>query len=225
MDNRILRKRTILVIIITVLMMLAEIYYGLTSNSMALTADGFHMGTHAVAFIITLIVCIIAIEHEEKAEKFNAIGGLISAILLGLTAIGIVWESVERFIFPLSITFEEAILVAIIGLVVNILCIFIMGGDFHIHLTGDINHEHCGCHHNHAENHHHENKTENLNFKAAYLHIIADAMTSVLAIGALILAKFLGLIFLDSIIGCVGGFVIFKWAIDLIKSSYKILKA
>ena len=218
MDNEILKKRTILVIIITLLMMSAEIYYGITTHSMALTADGFHMGTHAAAFIITLIVCIIAIKHKEKAEKFNAIGGLVSAILLGFTAMGIIWESVERFIYPISITFEEAITVAILGLVINILCIFIMGGDCHIHLNGDINHKHCSHAHNHKI------EPENLNYKAAYLHIIADALTSILAISALILAKFLGLVFLDPIIGCVGGFIIGKWALDLIKVSYTALK-
>ena len=139
MDNKILRKRTALVIIITLLTMIAEIYYGIITNSMALTADGFHMGTHVVAFAITLIVCIVAIKYEEKTEKLNALGGYTSAILLGFTSLGIIWESVERFINPLSITFTDAIIVAILGLIINLICIFIMGGDSHLHFH---NHEH-----------------------------------------------------------------------------------
>lgn len=217
MDNKILRKRTIAVIIVTVLMMIAEIYYGIASHSMALTADGFHMGTHVLAFGITLIVCLIATKHEDKTKKLNALGGYTSAILLGFTSLGIIWESVERFFNPLSIGFSDAILVAILGLIVNLLCIFIMGGENPLH-----NHNHVHCHCGDCE-HHHEEHTENLNYKAAYLHIVADAMTSVLAIGAILLGKYLGLSFLDPIIGIFGGFVIAKWSFDLLKSSSKVL--
>ena len=217
MDNKILRKRTITVIIVTVFMMIAEIYYGITSHSMALTADGFHMGTHVLAFGITLIVCLLAVKYKDKTERLNALGGYTSAILLGFTSLGIIWESVERFFNPLSISFSDAILVAIIGLVVNLLCIFIMGGENPLH---NHNHSHCNC--GQCE-HHHKDHDENLNYKAAYLHIVADAMTSVLAIGALLLGKYFGLTLLDPIIGIVGGLVIAKWSIDLLKSSSKIL--
>ena len=206
MNNKILRKRSLLVIIVTILMMLAEIYYGLISNSMALLADGFHMGTHAIAFSITFIVCIIAIKHEDKTQKLNALGGYTSAILLGFTSIGIIWESCERLFNPISISFTDAIIVAVIGLVINLLCMAIMGNE----------HEHTNCHH-------HEHHHENLNFKAAYLHISADAMTSILAIAALILGKYLGWTLLDPIIGVFGGGIIAKWAIKLIKDSSKIL--
>ena len=222
MDNKILRKRTISVIIVTILMMIAEIYYGITSHSMALTADGFHMGTHALAFIITLIVCLFAIKYEDKTQKLNALGGYTSAIFLGFTSLGIIWESVERFFNPLSITFTEAITVAIIGLAVNLICIFIMGGDSHLHFH---NHEKtCGvCSHDECHEHHHHENSENLNFKAAYLHILADAMTSVLAITALLLAKYFGWIILDPIIGIAGGIIIAKWSLDLLKTSSQIL--
>ena len=218
MDNKILRKRTIAVIIVTILMMIAEIYFGIITNSMALTADGFHMGTHALAFIITLIVCLFAIKYEDKTEKFNALGGYTSAIFLGLTSIGIIWESVERFFNPLSITFGEAITVAVIGLVVNLVCIVIMGGDSHLHFH---NHEKtCGeCNHDECHEHHHEN----LNYKAAYLHILADAMTSILAIAALLLAKYYGWVVLDPIIGITGGIIIAKWSVDLLKKSSLML--
>lgn len=224
MNNKTLRKRTILVIVVTVLMMLAEIYYGITTHSMALTADGFHMGTHVLAFGITLLVCFIAIKHEDKTEKLNALGGYTSAILLGFTSLGIIWESLERFFSPKTITFEDAILVAIIGLVVNILCMLIMKGKHPLHIH---NHSHCSCHHceehHHTESNHHEHSHENLNYKAAYLHIAADAMTSVLAIAALLLGKFCGWTILDPVIGVLGGFVIAKWSVDLLKTSTKIL--
>lgn len=220
MNNKILQKRTLIVIAVTVLMMVAEIYYGITSHSMALTADGFHMGTHVLAFAITLIVCMIAIKYQDKTEKLNALGGYTSAILLGFTSIGIIWESVERFFNPLSIGFSEAILVAIIGLVVNLLCIFIMGGksSWHIH-----KHSNCDFCENHANCSEHEHEKENLNYKAAYLHIVADVMTSVLAICALLLGKYFGFTVLDPMIGVFGGFVIAKWSFDLLKSSSKIL--
>lgn len=214
MDNKILRKRTLFVILITLVMMFAEIYFGITTHSMALTADGFHMGTHALAFGITLIVCIIALKYEDKTEKLNALGGYTSSILLGFSGLGIVWESVSRFFNPLSISFEDAIFIAILGLVVNLLCMLIMGGEHSSH-THEHGHENCcPCH-----EHHHSN----LNFKAAYLHIAADALTSILAILALLCGKYFGWYALDPIIGAVGGFIIVRWAWGLLKSSTRIL--
>ncbi len=207
MDNILLKKRTMAVIIITLITMFAEIYFGIVSHSMALTADGFHMGTHALALAITFVVCIFAIKYQDKAVKFNALGGFTSAILLGFTSLAIIYESVERFFKPLEISFTDAILVAVIGLIVNLICVFVMGGKNH--------HHHNTCHHEHSE--------ENLNFKAAYLHILADAFTSILAIGALVLGKYFGLVFLDPCIGILGGLIIAKWAVDLIKSSSLIL--
>lgn len=230
-----LKKRTMAVIVITIITMVAEIYFGIISHSMALTADGFHMGTHALALLITFVCCIMALKFEEKTEKFNALGGYTSAILLGFTSLGIIYESCERFIHPLNISFSDAILVAVIGLVVNLVCVMIMGGH-HVHFECvPCNHNHH--HHNHDDEHHHqkhdhdgeccchnkEHEKENLNFKAAYLHILADAFTSILAIVALLLGKYYGLVFLDPVIGCVGGLIIAKWAYDLLKSSSLIL--
>lgn len=206
MENNILLKKTQVVILITLITMIAEIYFGFITHSMALLADGFHMGTHAFALLITLFVCYLAIKFENKEEKFNALGGYTSAILLGFTSLGIIWESVERFFNPLSISFSEAILVAIAGLVINVICVFLMGEN---HVFG---HNHCH-HHNH----------ENLNYKAAYMHILADAFTSVLAIAALLLGKYFGLVFLDPVIGLLGGYVIAKWAVGLMMKSGKIL--
>lgn len=210
MDNSILKNKSLLVIVITIITMIAEIYYGIISHSMALTADGFHMGTHALALGITFLVCIFAIKYQDKTEKFNALGGYTSAILLGFTSLAIIWESIERFFHPLNISFSEAILVAIIGLIVNLLCVLIMGGKHH-------HHEHNHCHK------HHEKSEDNLNYKAAYLHILADALTSIFAICALILGKYLGWVILDPIIGILGGIIIAKWAIGLLISSSKIL--
>lgn len=195
MNNKLLLKKTELVILVTLLTMCAEIYFGFVTHSMALLADGFHMGTHAAALFITAIVCYLALRFQNKEETLNTIGGFISAILLGFTALGIIYESFERFFNPLSIAFSDAILVAVIGLVVNIVCVLLMG---------DTHHHHC----------HHE---ENLNYKAAYLHILADALTSLFAIGALLLGKYFGLIFLDPVMGLVGGIVIAKWSFDLLK--------
>lgn len=206
MNSKILLKKTQLVIAVTLLTMAAEIYFGFVTNSMALLADGFHMGTHAVALFITVIVCYLAMKFKNKEEKFNALGGYTSAILLGFTSIGIIWESIERFFNPLSISFTDAIIVAVVGLIVNAVCILLMGEN-HSH-----EHDHC-----------HQHEHENLNYKAAYMHILADALTSLLAIGALLSGKYFGLVFLDPVIGLTGGIVIAKWAIDLLKKSSKIL--
>ncbi len=208
MDNRTLKRKTLLVIGVTLITMALEIVFGIISKSMALTADGFHMATHVLALSITFAVCYVISKRKYNEERLNAIGGYTSAIFLGLTAIGIIYESIERFINPEAISFNDAILVTVIGLLVNMICIFIMNGS-HGH-----DHSHC--------KHHHEHK-ENLNFKAAYLHILADALTSLMAIFALLLGKYLGLVFLDPLIGIVGGFIILKWACGLLKDSFKIL--
>lgn len=209
MNNDTLKNKTLLVIVVTLLTMAAEITFGFITHSMALTADGFHMGTHALALSITFAVCQVITRYRNKEDVLNALGGYTSAILLGITALGIIWESVERFIHPEHISFNEAILVTIIGLVVNIICILIMS-DHH--------------HHGAAVCHHHEHRhDENLNFKAAYLHILADALTSVMAIAALMLGKYFGWIFFDPLIGIIGGLIILKWSISLIRQSFDIL--
>lgn len=209
MNNEALKSKTLLVIIVTLVTMAAEITFGFITRSMALTADGFHMGTHALALSITFAVCQVITRYRNKEQILNALGGYTSAILLGITALGIIWESIERFIHPEHISFNEAILVTIIGLVVNIICILIMSDHHH--------HGGTACHH-HDHNHH-----ENLNFKAAYMHILADALTSVMAIVALMLGKYFGWIFFDPLIGIVGGLIILKWSISLIRQSFDIL--
>lgn len=213
MNNTVLLKKTSLVILTTLIAMIVEIYFGFTTHSMALLADGFHMATHSVSFLITFAVCLIILKYKNKEEKLNALGGYTSAILLLLTALGIFVESILRFINPETISFSQAIIVAIIGLIVNGICILLMGENH--------NHEHHHSHHCEKNNHNVHN--ENLNYKAAYIHILADALTSILAIVALLLAKYFNLVFLDPLMGLVGAYLIFKWSINLLKKSSKIL--
>lgn len=210
MNNDVLKNKTLLVIIVTLVTMAAEITFGFLTRSMALTADGFHMGTHALALSITFAVCQVITRFKNKEDVLNALGGYTSAILLGLTSVGIIWESVERFIHPEHISFNEAILVTVIGLIVNVICILIMSDRGH-------HHHHGGC------VHHYEEHAENLNFKAAYLHILADALTSVMAIVALMLGKYFGWVFFDPLMGVIGGLIILKWSVGLIKQSFDIL--
>ena len=213
MNNTILLKKTSLVILTTIIAMVAEIYFGFITHSMALLADGLHMATHSVSFLITFVVCLLILKYKNKEEKLNALGGYTSAILLLITALGIFVESILRFINPETISFSQAIIVAVIGLIVNGICILLMGENH--------NHEH---HHSHqCEEHHHHEHNENLNYKAAYIHILADALTSILAIVALLLAKYFNLIFLDPLMGLVGAYLIFKWSINLLKKSSSIL--
>ena len=210
MNNILLKSKTKLVIAVTILTMFAEIFFGLWTNSMALTADGFHMGTHAFALFITFIMCSVVAKYQDKEELLNAIGGYTSALLLLATSFFVFYESIERLINLRNISFDDAILVTVIGLIVNIICIFIMG-------------DHGHHHHKHQDEPEHiEHKGENLNFSAAYIHILSDALTSIIAIVALVLGKYLGLIFLDPIMGIVGGVLILKWSVNLIKKSFKV---
>lgn len=204
-------KRTLLVIILTLITMFIEIVIGYITHSMALFADGWHMGTHAFALSITFItyVLIRKLKFSDKfafgTGKFSTLSGFASSILLGLTGLLIIFESIDRIFNPLNICFNEAIIIAIIGLIVNSICILIMGGHQH----------HIGHKHNHEH--------EDYNFKSAYMHILADAMTSVFAISALFAGKYLGWIALDPIVGFLGGTVICIWAYNLIKSTTAIL--
>jgi len=216
-----LETRTLLVVILTLITMFLEIFYGYITHSMALLADGFHMGTHALALGITFLAYFLSRKFAESdlflngTDKIKTLAAYTSSIFLGLTGIGIIVESLSKFINPVQIIFSDAIIVAAIGLIVNILSILIMKGK-HVHL-------HIGeCEHHH--HHHHEEKVkEDSNFKSAYLHILADVLTSVLAILALILCKFLHVTYFDPCIGILGGIVIIKWSIGLIKDTVKEL--
>ena len=203
-------KRTLVVIIFTVVTMFAEIIYGYITHSMGLLADGYHMGTHALALGLTYIAYVLIRKLKDSPKfpdgtgKIGTLAAYTSSIFLGLTGIWIIAEAVQRLINPLEIQFSEAIIVAVIGLLINLTCIFIMEGKKHSH-----NH----CEHNH----------EDYNFKAAYYHILADVLTSILAITALLIGKYFNIIYFDSLIGILGGILIIKWAAELIQKTVKIL--
>jgi len=215
-DKKRLEKVTLIVVAITFVMMIAEILFGWLTNSMALLADGWHMGTHAFALGISVVAYTLARKKTDDARftfgtwKIEILGAYSNALILGLVAIIMAYTSVERLIHPLSIVYNEAITVAIIGLVVNFVCIAILnrGSSSHMHE-----------HHTPNEPHSHDD----LNFHSAYLHVIADSMTSVFAIVALLGAKYYGLNWLDPVMGIVGAFFIGRWAKILIKDSANIL--
>ena len=214
-------KKTLIVIVFTLLAMFAEIVYGYITNSMALLADGYHMATHALALGLTYVAYVLARKFSGSeifingTGKIGTLAGYTSSLFLGFTGIWIIIEAAQRFLNPLTIKFDEAILVAIIGLVVNGICIIIMS-DKHLH-----EHEE---HEEHESEHKHEHEREkDYNFKAAYYHILADALTSILAIVALLAGKYFNYIYLDAIIGCLGGLLILRWAKGLIVDTVKIL--
>lgn len=196
----------------TLLMMIAEITTGWFSGSMALLADGWHMGTHFFALAITAFAYWFSRKHADNREysfgtgKVDVLGGFTSAIILGVVALLMVGESFDRLLNPENILFNEALLVAIIGLVVNLVSALMLSEHSHSHNS-------CDGHH-----HHHDH-----NLRAAYLHVIADALTSVLAIIALLAGKHMGWVWLDPMMGVVGALVISKWAYGLMRDTSRIL--
>ena len=214
-------KVTLIVVIITLITMVAEIIAGLVSGSMALLSDGVHMGTHAIALFITLAVYIFARKQFNNPSfsfgtgKVGVLGGYTNAVLLLLAAGAMAVESVERLINPVDILLNQAIIVAVIGLVVNIASAAILGYGREDHVYGD----HI---HSPKDRGHHRQK-EDHNLKSAYLHVITDALTSVLAIFALLIAKFYGLFFVDPAVGVLGSVVIAKWAIGLLRQTSSLL--
>ncbi|MDG4475760.1 CDF family Co(II)/Ni(II) efflux transporter DmeF [Thiovibrio frasassiensis] len=206
-------KRTRQVLIITAITMLFEIAAGMAFGSMALLADGWHMGTHVAAFLITIFAYRFARKHAQNTAfafgtgKVSVLGGFASAIVLILVALIMLVESGQRILAPQPIHFNEAIGVAVLGLLVNIACAFLLQGH-HDHTQGQEDDDH----------HHHDH-----NLKSAYLHVLADALTSVLAIGALLFGKYLGWNWLDPLIGIVGAMVICRWAYGLLRETGAIL--
>ncbi len=206
-------SRTLWVVALTACMMLVEISAGYLYGSMALLADGWHMGTHVAALSITLFAYRYARAHADNPRfsfgtgKVGSLGGFASAIALAIVAILMGLESVQRLFAPESIRFNEAILVAIIGLAVNLVSAWLLqGGHDHHH------------HHHHEDHHHHDH-----NLRAAYLHVLADALTSLLAIAALLGGRTFGWSFLDPLMGIVGGLVILKWSWGLLRTAGQVL--
>ena len=172
-------KRTRVVIVITFVMMLLEITAGVISHSMALLADGWHMSTHAIAFMMAALAYYFTRRHASNARfsfgtgKIGVLGGFSSAIVLSVIALAMAGESVHRLFSPLTIHFNEAIGIAVLGLCVNLVSAFLLKDDPHHHHAHDGSSEAGHTHH------------RDLNLRAAYIHVLADAFTSVLAISAL----------------------------------------
>ena len=205
-------KKTLVVIVVTLAAMIAEIFFGYMTHSMALLADGFHMGTHMFALTLAFAAYVFIRKFSNSeyfpngTDKIGILAAYTSSLFLGLTGIWIIIEAGERFLHPLQIHFNEAILVAAVGLIVNTVCIFIMEGKYSHNEDIEYNHE-----------------ESDYNFKAAYYHILADTLTSILAIIALFAGKYLHILYLDSLIGILGGILILKWAAGLLKNTVAVL--
>lgn len=238
-------KKTKWVTLITLVTMFVEIGVGYWSGSMALLADGWHMASHTLALFLSLLVYYLFRHPKFKAAftfgggKILSLGGYTSAIFLILIAGSMIYESIMHFFEVKEIHYNEAIWVAVIGLVVNLVCAAILheGHDHsHGHSHGhshDHGHAHkhefvkaqphshgAGCSHDHGHSHghaHHHHKDHNKD--SVYIHILTDALTSVLAIVALLMGKWQGWSWLDPAVGVLGGIVVFKWSVGLIKQS------
>lgn len=212
-------RRVWLVIALTASMMVAEIAAGTLYGSMALVADGWHMSTHAGAMLITALAYLYARRHVGDARfsfgtgKLGDLGGFASAVVLALIALLIGWESLMRLANPVEIRFGQAIGVAVVGLVVNLACAWLLRDD-HSHHHGHGHHHHDHDHHGHARDN---------NLRAAYLHVLADALTSILAIVALLAGRSYGWLWADPLMGVVGALVIARWSWGLIQDAGSVL--
>ncbi|KAF0192219.1 MAG: cation diffusion facilitator family transporter [Gammaproteobacteria bacterium] len=213
-------RNTRRVIALTLTMMIIEIGAGTAFGSMALLADGWHMGTHAAALGITAFAYAYARRHKDNPRysfgtgKVGVLGGFASAVALAVIALVMALESVHRFFVPVEIHFNQAIGVAVVGLIVNIVsAVMLHAGDDHDHH----HHEHDD-HDDHDHRHHRDH-----NLRAAYLHVIADALTSVLAIVALLTGKMLGWVWMDPMMGIVGAILITRWSIGLMRDTSGVL--
>jgi cation diffusion facilitator family transporter len=207
-------RRTWLVVALTAATMVAEIAGGTIYGSMALVADGWHMATHAGALAIAALAYRFARRHARDPRltfgtgKLGELAGFASAVILGIVALLIGYESVVRLWHPAAIDFQLAAMIAVIGLAVNLISAWLLY-DRHQHA-----HDHADHHHAHAKDH---------NIQSAYFHVLADALTSVLAIGALLAGWFYGLAWLDPMAGVAGALVIATWSFGLIRSAGAVL--
>jgi cation diffusion facilitator family transporter len=221
-------RRTWLVVGLSLVMMVAEIIAGTIFGSMALMADGWHMSTHAAALAVSAVAYNFARRHARDRRfsfgtgKFGELAAFSSALILALVALLIGYESVVRLLSPVTIRFEEALLVAVIGLGVNLLSAWLLSDEHHRH-----GHDHRRAaradHHAHHDDHHAaavaHHAAHDTNLRAAYLHVLADALTSMLAIAALLAGWVLGWTSLDPLMGIVGAFVIAHWSWGLLRTA------
>ena len=227
-DSSSAERRTRIVVAITAIMMVVEISSGIVFKSMALLADGWHMSTHVAAFLITAIAYHFTRRHAHDplysfgTGKMGVLGGFASAVLLLVVAVLMAGESLHRLFAPEAIRFNEAITIATIGLGVNLVCALLLKDDHHHH-----HHGHGHQHHDHHDHAHsgegHSHHAHDLNLRAAYLHVLADAFTSVTAIVALVAGKFYGWSWMDAVMGLVGSAVVSIWAYGLIRDTSGIL--
>jgi cation diffusion facilitator family transporter len=214
-------RRTWFVVALTAVMMVGEIVAGIVFGSMALLADGWHMATHAAALGIAALAYLFARRQARNSRftfgtgKFGDLAAFASAVILAIVAIQIAFESVARLVNPVTIAYREAIAVAVLGLVVNLVSAFLLREEHDDH-----HHGHSHAHgHDHGHAHHHRDN----NLRAAYVHVLADAATSVLAIAALLTAAYLQWTWADPVVGIVGAAVIASWAVGLLRSSGSVL--
>lgn len=213
-------RRARMVTLLTAGFMAVEIVTGLLFGSMALLADGIHMATHVGALGLAAAAYWLARRHAHDRRfsfgsgKFGDLAAFASAIVLGLLSVGVAIESAHRFFAPVSVRYEEALVIAVIGLLVNIASAAILHDDHH--------HEHHHDDHHHDHPHDHGEHRDN-NLRAAYVHVLADAATSVLAILALLMGLLFRISWADPLVGLVGAVVIASWAVGLIRDSGLVL--
>lgn len=217
--NPLAEKNTLRAVVITAVMMVIEIVGGYVYNSMALLADGWHMSSHALALGVSAGAYALArrLANDRRFAfgtwKIEVLGGYSSALLLAVVAVLMLVQSVEHLLSPAPIHYDEAIPIAAVGLLVNLLCAWLLkDGHHHGH---DHGHDHS---HGHTAHHQHD-----LNLRSAYVHVMADAATSVLAILALVGGKYLSIRWLDPVMGIVGAMLVAQWAVSLIRQSGRIL--
>ena len=218
-------RRTLWVVALTTVMMVGEIVAGMVFGSMALLADGFHMATHAGALAVAAGAYAFARRYATDPRfsfgtgKVGDLAGFASALVLGIVAIGIAVESLMRLLQPQAVDFGPAAMVAVIGLIVNLVSAMLLsGGHHHGHRHGhDHDHHHGHDHHGHGVAH------KDNNLRAAYVHVLADALTSVLAIVALLAGLFVGWAWVDPAMGLVGALVIARWSWSLMRETAAVL--
>jgi cation diffusion facilitator family transporter len=209
-------RRTWVVVALTAIMMVGEIMAGWLSGSMALLADGWHMATHAVALGIAGLAYLFARQHAKSSRfsfgtgKFGDLAAFASAIILAMIAVQVAYESVVRLVHPVPIAYRAAISVAVLGLAVNLLSAWLLR-------------ETHGHHHDHGHSHEHHHDHHDNNLRAAYVHVLADAATSILAIAGLVVAMSAQWVWADPVVGLIGSIVIASWAYGLIRSSGAVL--
>ncbi len=205
-------------------MMVFEIFGGWFFNSMALLADGWHMSSHMLALGLAYFAYKMARKYARDQRfcfgtwKIEILAGYSSAILLMVVAVFMGVQSIECLFNPVNIHYNEAISIAIVGLIVNFICAWLLRENGHHH-----HHHHSHDDHDHHHDHHHSHDDHDLNQKAAFLHVVADAVTSVLAIIALFAGKYFGWDFLDAILGIVGAVLVAQWSWGLIRETGKTL--